>query len=98
MIQCKPKNLLKLSKSHLEKEYRALTVSLTVSPPDSEFTCSSDDCVSMTARCDGRAHCRDRSDEANCRLVVPPVGYNKFLVPTSSGDIASLSLLQSQSQ
>ena len=84
MIQCKPKNLLKLSKSHLEKEYRALTVSLTVSPPDSEFTCSSGDCVSMTARCDGRAHCRDRSDEANCRLVVPPVGYNKFLVPTSA--------------
>ena len=27
-------------------------------------------------------HCR--SDEANCRLVVPPVGYNKFLVPTST--------------
>ena len=25
-----------------------------------------------------------RSDEANCRLVVPPVGYNKFLVPTST--------------
>ena len=25
-----------------------------------------------------------RSDEANCRLVVPPVGYNKFLVPTSA--------------
>ena len=38
----------------------------------------------MTARCDGRAHCRDRSDEADCRLVVPPVGYNKFLVPTSA--------------
>ena len=27
---------------------------------------------------------RPRSDEANCRLVVPPVGYNKFLVPTSA--------------
>ena len=27
-------------------------------------------------------HCR--SDEANCRLVVPFVGYNKFLVPTST--------------
>ena len=26
-------------------------------------------------------HCR--SDEANCRLVVPQVGYNKFLVPTT---------------
>ena len=38
----------------------------------------------MAARCDGRAHCRDRSDEADCRLVVPPVGYNKFLVPTST--------------
>ena len=25
-----------------------------------------------------------RSDEADCRLVVPPVGYNKFLVPTST--------------
>ena len=26
--------------------------------------------------------CQDGSDEEQCRLVVPPVGYNKYLVPT----------------
>ena len=47
-----------------------------------EYTCDSGHCVDMEKRCDGRTHCRDGSDEKNCMLVVPPVGYNKFLVPS----------------
>lgn len=47
-----------------------------------QFTCDSGHCVDMEERCDGRTNCRDGSDEKNCMLVVPPVGYNKFLVPS----------------
>ena len=47
-----------------------------------EYTCDSGHCVDMEKRCDGRTHCRDGSDEKDCMLVVPPVGYNKFLVPS----------------
>ena len=46
-----------------------------------EFTCSNGKCVNIDQRCDGITQCVDGSDEQNCRLVVPSIGYNKFLVP-----------------
>ena len=51
---------------------------------DDEFTCSNAFCVNMTARCDGKMDCEDRSDEAGCETLVRPIGYNKFLVPQSN--------------
>ncbi|CAK9820039.1 Low-density lipoprotein receptor-related protein 1B [Anthophora plagiata] len=36
--------------------------------PD-EFMCLNGDCVSQSARCDGRSDCRDRSDEYNCNVT-----------------------------
>ena len=62
-----------------------------------QFTCNDGNCVNMDKRfsylkfttdatcigfrCDGELHCTDGSDEQQCRLVVPSVGYNKFLTP-----------------
>ena len=42
-----------------------------------QFSCSSGECVAMARRCDRRADCADRSDEENCRAVIPAVDYNK---------------------
>ena len=35
----------------------------------------------MLFRCDKELHCKDGSDEQECRLVVPGIGYNKNLIP-----------------
>ena len=46
-----------------------------------EFTCASGSCVAMEQRCDGRRQCKDGTDEKDCKLVSPAVGYDKFLTP-----------------
>ena len=54
---------------------------LTTGCSDDEFTCNDGSCVSMSVRCDGKMHCEDGSDEAEYKVFVKSLGYNKFLVP-----------------
>ena len=49
---------------------------------DDEFTCNDGSCIRAEQRCDWKEHCLDGSDEAKCRNVLYPIGYNKFLTPT----------------
>ena len=44
------------------------------------FTCSNGDCIPMSKRCDQTPHCRDKSDEENCKQIIMD-NYNKNIVP-----------------
>ena len=46
-----------------------------------EFTCTSGQCISMAERCDQIVHCRDKSDERECSLLVIEDSYNKKVPP-----------------
>ena len=46
-----------------------------------EFTCSDGDCIPMESRCDGRADCKDSSDEVGCTTTVILSSYNKAMNP-----------------
>jgi hypothetical protein len=48
---------------------------------DTEYTCASGNCVPMEQRCDGKRQCADGTDEQNCKIVTPAVGYDMFLTP-----------------
>ena len=46
-----------------------------------QFSCSDGQCVAQTARCNDIEDCRDRSDEADCSVVVRPEGYDPYYPP-----------------
>ncbi|XP_050704516.1 uncharacterized protein LOC126989965 [Eriocheir sinensis] len=46
-----------------------------------QFSCDDGQCVAQTARCNDIADCRDRSDEAECSVVVRPEGYDPYYPP-----------------
>ena len=48
---------------------------------ETEFTCHDGQCVKMEERCDQIKHCRDKSDENDCSLLVLEKGYNKKVAP-----------------
>ena len=35
----------------------------------------------MDLRCNGKTECEDGSDELSCKMLVPNIGYNKYLTP-----------------
>uniref|UniRef100_A0A0P4W7V2 Pentraxin (PTX) domain-containing protein n=1 Tax=Scylla olivacea TaxID=85551 RepID=A0A0P4W7V2_SCYOL len=45
------------------------------------FTCTSGECVPLTARCSLDPECEDESDEMNCQLVHTPDDYQTYLAP-----------------
>ena len=53
---------------------------------EGEFTCNDGQCVTMEQRCDQLAHCRDKSDERGCRLLVIDDSYNKKVPPISNNN------------
>ena len=59
---------------------------------ETEFTCNDGQCIDMARRCDQIVHCRDKSDEKNCRLVVLEEGYKKNIIPFS---VVPVCILQS---
>ena len=48
---------------------------------ETEFTCHDGQCVKMEERCDQIKHCRDKSDEEDCTLLVLESGYKKKVAP-----------------
>ena len=57
---------------------------------EEEFTCSDGQCININRRCDQIVHCRDRSDEKDCRLIVLEEGYSKNIIPFTVAPVRSL--------
>ena len=51
---------------------------------EGEFTCDDGQCVRMEERCDQLPDCRDKSDEAGCKLLVLEEGYNRRVPPITA--------------
>ena len=62
---------------------------------EEEFTCSDGQCIDINRRCDQIVHCRDRSDEKDCRLIVLEEGYSKNIIPFT---VAPVRCLQSDQE
>ena len=48
--------------------------------PGGSFTCNDGRCIPMVKRCDQKAHCKDKSDESDCELIIME-SYNKNIPP-----------------
>ena len=48
---------------------------------DDEFTCDDGSCINMSLKCDASVDCEDGSDEKDCKIIVPDIGYQKHLTP-----------------
>ena len=57
---------------------------------EEEFTCSDGQCIDINRRCDQIVHCRDESDEEDCRLLVLKNGYKKNIIPFTVAPVRSL--------
>ena len=53
---------------------------------EDQFTCNDGQCISMDERCDQLPHCRDKSDERGCEILVLESGYNKNIPPITSDE------------
>ena len=51
-----------------------------------EFTCNDGECITMEQRCDRLVHCRDSSDEQDCKILVLEENYNKRVPPLPDPD------------
>ena len=43
--------------------------------------------VNITHRCDGKIHCKDKSDEINCQIFETDAAYLKATPPPSQGKL-----------
>ena len=48
---------------------------------DEEFTCYDGQCIDIENRCDTLYHCRDKSDEEDCKLLILEKGFKKNVPP-----------------
>ena len=64
-----------------EGEPYALSLKMSGCKTSGEFTCDNGQCITMKQRCDQVSHCKDKSDEDNCHLLVKGKGYNKNVPP-----------------
>lgn len=73
-----------------EKDHKGCKISkanLTLSTcSQTEFTCNDGSCLDMKYRCNGRQECEDGSDEVDCTILLPNIGYDKMIIPVGNHD------------
>ena len=46
---------------------------------DKEYNCKDGSCISIEKRCDSKFDCSDSSDEDECKLIITPASYLKYV-------------------